>query len=289
MTVICKEINQVEFRLKEDHDFTWLKEYGKVFEVFDQQTSGNICFGITKDNTRYFLKYAGASTLNFEGYPQEAIYHLKKSVKIYDDINHPSLIKLIEHGPISNGYVVVYHWRDGESLHSHMKYSKEEKYTNPESPNYRFNRLSMDNKLKCLETIIELHLEVVEKGYVAVDFYDGSLMYDFSKNDLVICDIDMYNKGPFINDMGRMWGSSRLMAPEEFNRGELVDEVTNVYLLGAMSFDILGNSRNKVKDEWQASESLYEVAKKAVQNDRRLRYQSVKEFHIAWSDARKKM
>lgn len=54
------------------------------------------------------------------------------------------------------------------------------------------------------------------KGYVTIDFYDGSIMYDFEYARTVICDIDFYVKSPYINNMGRLWGSSRFMSLEEF-------------------------------------------------------------------------
>lgn len=40
------ELDDVVFRLLEEHDFGWLQKLGKVFEVFDQQDSGNISFGV---------------------------------------------------------------------------------------------------------------------------------------------------------------------------------------------------------------------------------------------------
>lgn len=38
------ELNGVCFELREEYDFNWLKKFGTVFRVFDQQDSGNICF-----------------------------------------------------------------------------------------------------------------------------------------------------------------------------------------------------------------------------------------------------
>jgi hypothetical protein len=51
----------------------------------------------------------------------------------------------------------------------------------------------------------ELHNIIVsEQGYVAIDFYDGSIMFDFSNKRTIICDIDYYSKMPYINTIGRM-------------------------------------------------------------------------------------
>jgi hypothetical protein len=49
-----------------------------------------------------------------------------------------------------------------------------------------------------------------------VDFYDGCLLYDFTSQELRVIDLDMYSRGPFTNTMGRIFGSTRFMAPEEF-------------------------------------------------------------------------
>jgi serine/threonine-protein kinase len=57
-----KIIDGISFNLKTDFDFYWISKYGKVFCVFAEQDSGNICFGMVNDNKRVFIKVAGAST-----------------------------------------------------------------------------------------------------------------------------------------------------------------------------------------------------------------------------------
>ncbi|EOP54298.1 hypothetical protein IIW_01571 [Bacillus cereus VD136] len=49
---ITIHLDDVIFRLKEYPDFDWLLNLGKVFAVFDQQDSGNICFGIEKNGKK---------------------------------------------------------------------------------------------------------------------------------------------------------------------------------------------------------------------------------------------
>ena len=38
-----------------------------MFKVYDDQDSGNICFGTEKDGQRYFIKFAGAPTERYNG------------------------------------------------------------------------------------------------------------------------------------------------------------------------------------------------------------------------------
>lgn len=285
MDNVIKEINGVSFVLKREYDFNWLNKYGKVFCVFDQQDSGNICFGVERENKKLFIKYAGGPTVNYEGKYEDAILRMKKAMPIYENIHHPNLIELIEHFKQGEGYASIYEWVNGQCLHAHWNFDKYPKYTHPKSPNFKFNLLDLDQKLDCIDKILSLHKLVAEKGYVAVDFYDGSLIYDFETNKTTICDIDFYTEGAFINTMGRMWGSSRFMSPEEFELGATIDEITNVFTMGAMAFEFLGNNRNRKIETWKASEKLFKVAEKATRKDKIQRYQSIHELYLAWHEA----
>jgi len=63
-----QQLDGVSFRLAAPFDFGFLHRYGTVFKVFDDQDSGNICFGVkASDRRRYFVKYAGASPIQYRG------------------------------------------------------------------------------------------------------------------------------------------------------------------------------------------------------------------------------
>ena len=55
-------INGIPFPMKELCDFSFLQAYGSVFQVFAQNDSGNISFGVGQGERRFFLKVAGAPT-----------------------------------------------------------------------------------------------------------------------------------------------------------------------------------------------------------------------------------
>ena len=130
--------------------------------------------------------------------------------------------------------------------------------------------------------ILDFITYAAQQKYVAIDFYDGSIMYDFDKQKTVICDIDFFRKSPTVNDMGRMWGSSVFMSPEEFEKGAVIDEITNVYTLGAMAFALFG-SYKKDYDNWSLSKELYNVAVKATTDDRNKRQQSISKLIDDWN------
>ncbi|TCP28744.1 hypothetical protein EV207_11656 [Scopulibacillus darangshiensis] len=156
------------------------------------------------------------------------------------------------------------------------------KYNQKDSPFFRYKQLPIEHRLASLDRIFCFHINVERKNYVAVDFYDGSILYDFKNNITKICDIDLYQKKPFKNTMGRLWGSSRFMSPEEFELGADIDEVTNVFNMGAMAFALLGGELDCSFSKWDAGKNLYEVAAKAVKTTRHQRYSSVEEFYSAW-------
>ncbi|SEO80807.1 hypothetical protein [Paenibacillus sp. OV219] len=104
--MITKIIDGVAFELKEEFDFAFLSEYGKVFAVFDQQDSGYLCFGVQADHKKLFLKMAGAATVRSSVSTGAAIARLQSTVSIYEDLRHPSLIHIIENKEIDNGYLI---------------------------------------------------------------------------------------------------------------------------------------------------------------------------------------
>lgn len=286
MTVTVR-LQAQTFPLRASHDLTWLEGMGEVFDVFWQQDSGNISFGVRlEDGSKKFVKYAGAETVNYEGNVKEAVLRLRQAIPVYEALAHQSLVNLVNHFSTRDGYAAVFEWFEGENLHPHWSYPPPAKYTDPASPYYRYRQLSVDQRLASLDEIFAFHAFAEQKGFVAVDFYDGSIMYDFESGTTRICDIDLYRKGPFVNSMGRMWGSSRFMSPEEFERGAIIDGITNVFNMGAMAFGLLGGELDRSWAKWEAGPELYEVASKAVEPERERRYSSVAEFCEAWKRQR---
>lgn len=153
-----------------------------MLKVYDDQDSGNICFGTEKDGQRYFIKFAGAPTERYNGNPADAIARLKATLPVYSELQHENLIE----------YVIF--------------------------------------------------------------------------------------------DMGRMWGSSLFQSPEEYEVGAVIDEITNVYTVGATAFALFGEY-NRNRDRWQLSDQLFEVAAKAVSADRNGRQQSIRQLREEWEMA----
>jgi len=268
-------IDDVPYKLKAPFDFSFLRKYGKVFKVFDDQDSGNICFGVSDGDDRYFVKFAGAPTAHACVNAEEAIANLKRTVPIYRDLAHPNLVQYINSEEINNGFAMIFAWTDAKCMHPMYPRARQ-----------KFLQMPLETRHKVFEEILSFHAYVAKQGYVAIDFYDGSIMYDFSKQKTVICDIDFYAKAPYTNEMGRLWGSSRFMSPEEFQLGACIDEITNVYTMGATAFALFGDERAKGIENWKLSEVLFAVAKRAVHAERDQRQQSITQFISEWTAAK---
>ncbi len=272
--MVYQKIDKIKFKMKELYDFGFLLAYGTVFKVFDNQDSGNICFGTEKDGKKYFIKFAGAKTAEYDGAPADAVSRLKASVPIYENLKHKNLIKYIGAKEIGNGFAMIFKWTNGKCMGRMYPVSHR-----------KFMALSNEIKLKVFSDILDFMKYIAEQNYVAIDFYDGSVLYDFEERKTMICDIDFFRKQPVVNDMGRMWGSSIFMSPEEFEKGAILDESTNVYTLGAMAFALFGYYKRDLEN-WTLSQDLYNAAAKATSGNRNKRQQSIQEFIYEWNKAR---
>jgi len=270
---IVQTIDGVSFKLSAPFDFEFLKEYGRVFKVFDDQDSGNICFGLAKGDERYFLKFAGAPTARSTCPAEQAIESLRSSVPLYRALRHDNLIELLDAGEAGAGYAALFRWADGICMGRMY-----------EEDHAKFMAIPIRKRVKIYADVLKFLIHVNAQGYFAVDFYDGSVMYDEKTGKTTICDIDFFRRKPCVNDMGRMWGSSKFMSPEEFQRGAVLDEVTNVYTAGAMAFALFGGY-SKEENSWTLPAGLYVTAAKATSDDRSLRQQSLLELWEEWESA----
>ena len=276
-------LDNVSFELRKKQDFLWLKELGTVFCVFDQQDSGNISFGMQDGKKKYFVKYAGAQTIEYVGNTQTAMDNLNKAVTVYQDLRHKNVISFVKKIKTDDGIALVFDWFDGECLFAHWTFDKWNRYTHPNSPYYRYRKLSFEKRLKSINTIFQFLSFVEQQNYVAVDFYDGSILYDFNNDRTQICDIDFFRKKPTVNDIGEnFWGSRRFKSPEEYTFGAPIDSITNVYTMGVLLFGLIGGESDRSFERWEGSKELYELARKATSPERELRFQSINDFYKEW-------
>jgi serine/threonine protein kinase len=260
----------------------YLRAVGLVFAEFGSQTqdSGNRSYGVQIGAERYFVKTAGdPADLRPILAHAERVALLRNAARLHASFRHPILPPLYHVIESPSGPLLVYPWVDGELLGM-----PRDRRGDPQSSYQRFRRLPMPTIGRCLDTIFDLHAQLARAGWVAVDFYDGCLIYDFAAERLAVVDLDMYHAGPFQNERGRMFGSTRFMAPEEFERGACIDERTTVFTMGRTALVFLSDGALDA-GIFRGSRALFDVVARACTADRAKRFETPADFYHAWQAA----
>jgi serine/threonine protein kinase, bacterial len=206
----------------------FLGDVGTIFATFDERTqdSGNVSYGVEAGGTRFFVKTAGFPS-NSVPLPHEArVAWLRNAIRLSATLRDPALCQLRNVIETAHGPMLVYEWASGELIG--VPRARRE---DPASAFVRFKRLPLAELVAAMTEVFRVHAALCARGWVASDFYAGALMYDFDLRQIKLVDLDMYRE-PFVNDMGRMFGSTTFMAPEEYALGARIDELTTVFTMG---------------------------------------------------------
>jgi serine/threonine-protein kinase len=229
------------------------------------------------DGVKRFVKFAPHSL-------PDAVRWLQNAQKLYKEAYTPPMVPLIGPLELSDGLALMYHWVEGECLNE-TKPSLRPDLKHPDSAHSRFKALPVDRLTEAMDSILACHSRLEQKGYVACDWYDGCILYNFIDDTLALMDFDLYHKGPFVNEMGRMYGSSRFMSPEEFTLGAAIDSRTTVFNLGATILEFMGNGLRGGIDGFRGNARQRDVAQRGVSVDREQRYASVSDLLDDWRQA----
>ncbi|MGX1668561.1 serine/threonine protein kinase [Streptomyces sp. NPDC055400] len=251
----------------------YLEGVGHIFRAFREQDSGCVSYGVAVGGERWFVKSAATAA---------GVTSLARALGVHGAVQHPAIVPLHHHFKIQGGLALIYPWVDGEVLY-HPTVSRHGGRSDPTSPMARFRNLPVADILRSLDTILDAHLAVERAGFVAVDLYDGCLLYDFEAQRMTLCDLDEYRPGPFILDADRLPGSRRFMAPEEFVKGSTIDIRTTVFVLGRVLRLLLDAGDDERK--WRGSSSQLKVIERATASDPADRFASVKALARAWRGA----
>ncbi|MBA3418884.1 MAG: hypothetical protein ACR2KO_01820 [Geodermatophilaceae bacterium] len=250
-----------------------LASVGTVFRVFDQQDSGCESYGVAIGPERWFVKTALTAG---------AVQSLERAKVLHAAVKHPAIISLRHALTTADGVpVLVYPWVDGELLY-HATVPRTATRTQPDSPMARFRRLPVAAVEVAIARVLDAHLAVESAGFVAVDFYDGCLLYDFERGQVRLVDFDEYRPGPFVSTE-QLSGSRRFMAPEEYGVGHPIDIRTTVFTLGRAARLLLdaGDEENA----WRGTAAQLDVVRRATDPDPAGRYPSVRALADSWRQA----
>jgi serine/threonine protein kinase, bacterial len=262
-------------------NISWLVEAGGLVE-----TGGLVDTG----GTRLFVKTAGLDVPTRPGAPTPYLDHagrvrlLRNAAELARSCTHPALPRLLHVIESPHGPALVYEGVEGELVGG-----PREARDDPASAYQRFARLPADQLLGVLDVLVDLHADLAgpgwERGWVAEDLYDSSLILDFDTLSLHVVDLDSYHRGPSVNQMGRMFGSPRFMAPEELERGAVLDQRTTVFTLGRLAWHF-GTRLTEARSDFCGGPLLADVVERACRAAPESRYDDVEAFARAWSAAR---
>ena len=249
-----------------------------VQDFGDRQDSRATLVGVEADGGgRFVVKHA---------VDPEAIGWLESGVRFHAAVRHPVIVPFVHRAETRDGVAVVMPWADGVPLvdgYNPAVPGRDE----PGSPYRRFLALPADELGDALQQLMDAHVAVAAAGFVAVDLYDGSLLYDFDARALSLVDLEMYRPGPYVLDLDRQYGSSTYMAPEEWQRGATIDERTMVFTLGRFALVLLGRDRKgpAVRGDFRGSDGQFAVATAACRDDPSARIPAVAELARRWRAA----
>jgi serine/threonine-protein kinase len=232
--------------------------------VFDQQDSGCVSYGVHAAGRRWFVKVA-------RGVEGEA--SLANALRLHEVVRHPAIVRPLR-ALRAGGLALVYPWVEGRVLNHATSAGSDRRALEA------FRRLPTAARLAAIGAVLDAQVSVAAQGFVAVDFYDGCLLYDFRHDSMHLIDLDEYRQDPFTLAAERLPGSLRYMAPEEFRRGATIDQRTNVFSLGRMIHQLLDSA-----DGWSGTAAQAEVVRTATEVRPEHRFASVSDLLAAWRAA----
>lgn len=242
----------------------WLSEIGHVFLEIRGHDSGCTSYGVAIDGVSWFVKVA---------YGDDRA-QLEAARAVHGRLLHPAVVPLAAHfETLGDGSALVYPWVQGENLNDPDVPGALPRDHEASAQN-RLRALSDDESQAVYDVLVDAHVAAAEAGLVAVDLYDGCLIYDFETRELHLVDIDLYSP-PYTLDTDRAYGSDRLMPPEEYSRGASIGQPATVYTLARLALH-LGCVRSRAQ---------LDVALQATRADPARRYPTVAEYAVAWRDA----
>jgi len=208
----------------------------------------------SSDTTQAWFVEIGGVELFAKLYPTELIPTWGEAERKIAGANlHSCIVPITQVVEVQDGQLFLYRLVDGDNLGG-------------SDVRARFMRLPVTRRAMAVVSTIEALAAICNLGFAVVDWYEGNMIFDFERDRLWLFDWELCRPGrSFVLEMESNYGSSRLMAPEEFVRGSVIDEQTLVFNLGRFALLYL--------PEW--AEPLAAVLAKATYPARAGRYRTV--------------
>jgi hypothetical protein len=250
-----------------------LQRLGEVFDAFEDQDSGCMSYGVEIGGDRWFVKTA---------YTAHTVPMLRRAADFHLHVQHDAIVAPAAYAERPNRAVILYPWVDGKVLY-HPTRSRYLSREDPLSPMYAFRRMPVEKIHRALDTVFDAHLAVAESGFVAIDFYDGSMLYDPESESMRLVDLDEYRAGQFVVGPELLSGSARYFSPEETTEGATVDERTTVFTMARTARLLLDGGDHE--QDWRGNDEQLVVIAKATDPNPSARHETLADFVSAWRKA----
>lgn len=256
----------------------YLASIGTIVRWFGRRDDSRATvLGIDVDGQRYVVKHAC---------DDEAVGWLQSAARFHGAVSHPVIAPLLAELRTPTGLALVEAWAPGEVLHDAYDDTVPPR-DDPVSAYRRLLALSATDIARVVSEIIDAHVAVTGAGFVAVDLYEGCVVFDFPTRRTSLIDLDHYTPGPYRLEHERQIGSRAFMAPEEFERDATIDERSTVYTLGRFALMLLGCDRYgpPTPHDFRGSPEQLGVALAACRLDPADRVPTVSALAQLWADA----
>ena len=231
-----------------------LAEIGTIFADLGDGELGCRGLGFGRGAHRYFIKFL---------VDDRGLAPLRRAMAVHARVLHPTLIPLIQVLDGDLGPILVFPWVDAAPLRHSLQMAA----------------APLPNVLRAITDIIDVHSAIEAAGFVSIDLYDGNLLYS---DQIWLIDVDEYQPQPFVLEGPRTLGSTRFMAPEEFQQGASLDSRTMVFQLGRAMAVLLDPPSGEVLDRCP---QLGQIIGKATSADPAHRYQTVAAMAVDFGEA----
>jgi serine/threonine-protein kinase len=254
---------------------SYLCSVGRIVRRFGERADSRArIYGVEAFGARYVVKTAD---------DDEAVQWLWSAVRFHTAVQHPTIAGVLAHVTTPTGLALVEPWAPGEPLLDAFDPSRTPIHQ-PDSAFSRFRRLPVPVITAALDDLLDAHVAVTRAGFVAVDLYDGCLMYDVEHHRLSLIDLDHYRPGPYVLEAERQIGSRSYMAPEELQRGACIDERATVFTLGRFLQILLGCARSGPAERhaFRGSDEQFDISVRATRPSPEQRWATVSDLAHAW-------
>lgn len=140
----------------------------------------------------------------------DAAGQLRSAERFHASVRHPASCPLQRAFDVADGRFLVYSWSSVDVLND--PFVRPGRPHDAAGPTHRpLPATGRARNRAVVDTLLDAHVAVAACGFVAVDFYDGCVLYDFAARRTTVIALDCTI--PYLLELDRQYGSTRFRRP----------------------------------------------------------------------------